>query len=200
MLRRQELALGETASRITFLIGALVLLAHACAILLFTRADRWQIHTAGPEASMSVVEIVTLRGGTLIRPPAVSAVKVMRLATPLLRLPALAELVPEVPSPPAGAHTTGAITPPHPAEGAQPDPRPFAERAGVPAGAGATIVLRVEVRGDGTVGRVAVDVSSGHRRRDLQAVAYARAMRWIGGSKDGRPAVLWVRYGVRLDA
>ena len=146
---------------------------------------------------MSVVEITLWNRAAVIRPP---AVKVMRLATPLLRLPALAELVPEVPPPPEEAHPTGAITPPHPAEGAQPDPKSFAERAGVSAGIGATVVLRVEVRADGTVGRVAVDVSSGHRRIDRQAIVYVRAMRWIGGSDGGHPAALWVRYGVRFDA
>lgn len=87
---------------------------------------------------------------------------------------------------------------PHPAEYAI-DQTPFARRAGLQAGQGATVVLRVEVLGSGDVGRVELDVSGGTAEIDSAAVAYAHALPWVGGMIDGLPATMWIRLGVRLE-
>jgi TonB family protein len=92
----------------------------------------------------------------------------------------------------------GRVTPPHPADVQVIDTGKFARRAGLPLGSGITVVLRVEVRADGAVGRVAVDVSGGNPRIDAAAIEYVRAMRWIGGRVDDEPEALWVRWGVSL--
>lgn len=78
------------------------------------------------------------------------------------------------------------------------DPAPFARRAGLQAGQGATVVLRVEILGSGEVGRVEVEVSGGSEVIDRAAIEFVRALTWEGGMVDGRPTALWVRQGVRL--
>jgi TonB family protein len=97
------------------------------------------------------------------------------------------------------AQLGGRITPPRPADDQPISPREFARRAGVRPGIGATVVLRVEVRGNGAVGQVAVDVSGGTALVDKAAIACVRAMRWVAGQRDGQPQTLWVRWGVRFD-
>jgi len=92
----------------------------------------------------------------------------------------------------------GRITPPVPMAPML-DIAPFAQRAGLAERAGATVVLRVEVRGDGIVGRVDVEVSGGSAQVDQAAIAYVRAMTWVGGRKSGKPETLWVRWGVHLE-
>ena len=79
------------------------------------------------------------------------------------------------------------------------DPTPFARRAGLAEGQGATAVLRVEVYGTGDIGRVEVDVSGGSEQINEAAVSYVRSLSWSGGMIDGKPATIWVRIGVRLD-
>jgi TonB family protein len=88
---------------------------------------------------------------------------------------------------------------PH-AENGSLDSSPFARAAGLRPGEGATVVLRVEVLGSGDVGRVEIDVSGGSADIDRAAVAYARLLPWVGGMIDGRPATLWIRWGVRLES
>jgi hypothetical protein len=61
------------------------------------------------------------------------------------------------------------------------------------------VVLRVEVRGSGAIGRVEIDVSGGSTRVDQAAIAYVRTLEWVGGRVDDHPETLWVRWGVRLD-
>ena len=90
-------------------------------------------------------------------------------------------------------------TPPRPDDGA-PDASGYARDAGLPPGNGATVVLRIEVLGTGELGRIEVDVSGGRREIDQAAIAYARAMPWIGGMVDGRRESMWIRWGVRLQA
>jgi TonB family protein len=93
---------------------------------------------------------------------------------------------------------SGITVPPHPDDASPIDAAPFARQAGLHEKAGATVVLRVEVLGNGAVGRVEVDVSGGNRRIDQAAIAYVRAMKWVGGRLDDQPQTLWVRWGVRL--
>jgi TonB family protein len=97
------------------------------------------------------------------------------------------------------ARSGGVTTPPRPAETQSVSASEFSRGSGLRQGTGATVVLRVEVRSTGTVGRVEVDVSGGNRRVDQAAIAYVRAMQWVGGRVDDRPETLWIRWGVRLD-
>ena len=87
--------------------------------------------------------------------------------------------------------------PPHP-DDAVVDPVPFAREAGLSPGEGATVVLRLEVLGTGELGRVEVDVSGGTLEIDRSAIAYVKALPWLGGMIDGRPSIIWIRWGVRL--
>ena len=95
--------------------------------------------------------------------------------------------------------SSGPTVPPHPDETFTLNAATFARQAGLQGGFGATVVVRVEVRGTGEVGRVEVDVSGGSRRVDRAAVAYVRALKWIGGRVGNEPQTLWIRWGVRLD-
>jgi hypothetical protein len=79
-----------------------------------------------------------------------------------------------------------------------PESRPFAVKAGLLLGQGATVVLRVEVLDDNEVGRIVVEVSGGSPEIDVAAIDYARAMPWIGAVVDGKPVPMEVRYAVRL--
>ncbi|HWS69790.1 MAG TPA: energy transducer TonB [Steroidobacteraceae bacterium] len=93
---------------------------------------------------------------------------------------------------------SGRITPPVPTDTFV-DTSPFVKQTGLQKGSGVTVVLRVEVRGSGEVARVAVEVSGGTPEVDQAAIAYVRAMKWIGGFKDDKPETLWIRWGVRFD-
>jgi outer membrane biosynthesis protein TonB len=72
-------------------------------------------------------------------------------------------------------------------------------QAGISPGAGVTVVLRLEVRGDGTVSQVQIDVSGGAHLIDEAAIAYVHAVKWVGGRIDDKPESIWIRWGVRLD-
>jgi TonB family protein len=88
---------------------------------------------------------------------------------------------------------------PHPAD-ASVDATPFVRQAGLRPGEGATVVVRLEVLETGDVGQVEIDVSGGTPEIDRAAIAYAKSWPWTGGLIDGKPATIWVRWGVRLQA
>ena len=81
-----------------------------------------------------------------------------------------------------------------------PDSKPFAIQAGLSSGQGATVVLRIEVLDDNEAGRIVVEVSGGSAAIDTAAIAFARAMPWIGAVVDGKPVPMEVRYAVHLQA
>jgi len=110
-------------------------------------------------------------------------------------LPKLSDVVERTIAPQSSGHTV----PPYPAESQAVRAAEFAHGAGLNYGSGATVVLRVEVHGGGLVGRVEIDASSGNRRIDQAAVAYVRALKWVGGRIDDKPETIWIRWGVRLD-
>jgi TonB family protein len=85
-------------------------------------------------------------------------------------------------------------------EGEAIDSAPYARAAGLAAGTGATVVLRLEILDSGEVGRVEVEVSGGADAIDQAAIAYVRVLPWAGGMIDGRPASMWIRWGVRLQS
>jgi hypothetical protein len=45
-----------------------------------------------------------------------------------------------------------------------------------------------------------VEISGGSAAVEAAAIAYARAMPWIGAVVDGKPVVMEVRYAVHLQA
>ena len=102
------------------------------------------------------------------------------------------------PMAPADTRSTGHTIPPHP-ENPLIDTKPFAQRAGLSPGVGATVVLRVEVQANSVVGQVQVEVSGGTPKVDEAAIAYVRMLKWIGGRVDNQPETLWIRWGVRFD-
>jgi len=97
------------------------------------------------------------------------------------------------------ATRSGTTTPPRPVEPV-PDSRAFAIPAGLSPGSSVTVVLRIEVLGNGTIGQVQVEVSGGAHSVDEAAIAYVHALKWIGGSINDRPETIWIRWGVTLDA
>ena len=120
----------------------------------------------------------------------------------MLKLPA-DSLLSEIPIPELDRPTTlmaGVGTMAPRPEGELGDPSPFAQRAGLAEGEGATVVLRVEVYGSGDVGRIEVDVSGGSEPVNAAAISYVRSLPWSGGRVDGQPATMWIRWGVRLQA
>lgn len=78
--------------------------------------------------------------------------------------------------------------------------QPYLQQAGLSAGEGATVVLRVEVLESGDPGRIEIDASSGSRKIDQAAVDYARTQHWYAGRVNGAPHSMWIRWGVRLQA
>jgi TonB family protein len=78
------------------------------------------------------------------------------------------------------------------------DPASFARRAHLLPGRAVTVVLRVEVTADGTVGAADVIRSSGNRAADAAAVDYALALRWIPGTIDHQPKAVRVSLPVTL--
>jgi hypothetical protein len=111
--------------------------------------------------------------------------------------PEIVVLLPQE-APHATAQSHGITIPPTPLE-PLPDPKAFAVQAGISPGAGVTVVLRLEVRGDGTVSQVQIDVSGGSRLIDEAAIAYVHAIKWVGGRIDDKSESVWIRWGVRLD-
>jgi TonB family protein len=83
---------------------------------------------------------------------------------------------------------------------AQPDMSAYVRQASLPRGAGATVVLRIEVLESGEPGRILVDASSGSRQIDQAAIDYARTLHWNAGRVNGTAQAIWIRWGVRLQA
>jgi TonB family protein len=110
-------------------------------------------------------------------------------------LPILGDMV----EPTVFPQSSGRTTPPRPSDAQSISTSEFAGISGLLKGSGATVVLRVEVHGNGVVGRVEVDVSGGSRKVDQAAIAFVRGLKWVGGCVDDKPETLWIRWGVRLD-
>ena len=78
--------------------------------------------------------------------------------------------------------------------------QPYLQQAGLTAGAGATVVLRIEVLESGDPGRIEIDASSGRPQVDQAAVSFARIQHWYAGRVNGTARRMWIRWGVRLQA
>lgn len=169
-----------------------IVIAHAAVVALGVAMPGERVPVPETESLVTVFiqpKIVVSRGPSVARP----AIRVPR-AAPLQN----DVTIPEVARPTLEIVGVGTMAP-RPADMSI-DPAPFAQRAGLRAGDGATVVLRVEVLASGEIGRAEVEVSGGSDGIDRAAVAYARALAWIGGMVDGHPSTIWVRWGVRLQA
>lgn len=76
------------------------------------------------------------------------------------------------------------------------DPRrglsePVYPSAAIRMGQTGTVILSVQVLGNGRIGEVRIEQSSGHPRLDDAAVREARRWRLIPGTQDGAPATMW---------
>jgi TonB family protein len=58
------------------------------------------------------------------------------------------------------------------------------------------VILRIEVKEDGSVGAVQIERGSGNTRADETAVQYARELRWVPGRSAGRPVTMTIRFPV----
>ncbi|MDR7532433.1 MAG: TonB family protein [Armatimonadota bacterium] len=115
--------------------------------------------------------------------------------------------MPPASRPPAGAPRAPTLTPPVPVDLAPPHypgpSRMVVEAPGVVASArvepaDARVRLRLVVLADGTVGSVAVALSSGRADLDAAALRAARAWRFLPARRDGVPVdsvvLIWVLF------
>ena len=183
-------ALRRNNANLTILIG--VTAAHAAALYLVAA---FPSEIAHPVETDSLV-VVNIR-------PRIVVSRLPTVPPPPIRLPKDIPIAVDLPIPDFAQPTLAVLgvgtMPPRPDELAI-DPAPFARRAGLATGQGATVVLRVEVLGSGDIGRIEIDVSGGTPEIDREAIAYATALQWVGGMVDGQPASMWIRWGVRLQA
>jgi TonB family protein len=80
------------------------------------------------------------------------------------------------------------------------DIAPYIRQAALLPGEGVTVVLRIEVLATGEPGHIEIDVSSGSGQVDQAAIGYARIQHWYAGRINGVRKVMWIRWGVRLQA
>ncbi len=78
------------------------------------------------------------------------------------------------------------------------NPATFAHRAGLAAGQPASIVLTIEVLPDGTAGAIEVARAYDDPAVDAAAIAYARQLRWIPGTKNRHAESMRVNLPVTL--
>lgn len=78
------------------------------------------------------------------------------------------------------------------------DPTPFASGAGLAPGQSVTVVLVIEVLMDGFTGSTDVAKGSGNSAADAAAIAYARTLHWVPGTKDHRALSTLIRLPVTL--
>jgi TonB family protein len=178
------------------LIAVSVGLAH---LAMIGTVDRFAGRHEGVEpdtpsaALMSVTILSTQRttlGDVLPRP---------QLLSPAVEVPTLTEFDFEEPEADEVPGIIGAASAPHPLlEPPATIAAWHAARAGLIAGESVTVVLSVEVLSDGSVGQVSVQSSSGNRSADLEAIAFARDMRWFPGTLHRQALAMRVQYSVTL--
>jgi TonB family protein len=78
------------------------------------------------------------------------------------------------------------------------DPAVFARRAGLAEKQPASLVLTIEVLPDGRTGTVWMTRGSGNPAADEAAVAYARSLRWIPGTRDHHAEPMRVSLPITL--
>ena len=176
------------------LMFSLILTAHVVVTLLVTRVaapEPAATPTVSPEIVSFLVRprvIISTSSGATLPPirlpeeaPIAFSADLSDILRPTLLVAGVGTMAPRPASTPA-------------------DTERYARAAGLLAGQGATVVLRVEVLPTGDVGRVEIDVSCGESRVDSAAVAYIRSLAWIPGMVDGEPVTLWLRWPVRIQA
>jgi hypothetical protein len=172
------------------LLGIVVAHAAVMALVIAMPGERVRVPETEPLVSVFIRPRVIVSREPSVAPPAIRVPK----ASPVV----FEAVIPETVRPTIEVLGIGTMSP-RPAD-VTVDPAPFAQRAGLSPGDGATVVMRVEVLGTGDLGRIEVEVSGGTPRVDQEAIAYVRSIPWIGGLVDGQPTTLWVRWGVRLQS
>lgn len=89
---------------------------------------------------------------------------------------------------------------PHLARVQTADPTAFALRAHLPPGRPTTVILRLEVTPEGSVGSADVVSTSNNAAADAAAVDYALELRWVPGTVDRKPVRMRIRFPVTLVA
>lgn len=123
---------------------------------------------------------------------------IVRLSSVSLALPTLIDVVFEDPDADTIPGIIAATSAPQPLRSAVVEHSAYALRAGLTPGESVTIVLSVEVLADGSVGQVSVQSSSGNPSVDLEAIALARAVRWVPGTLHRHAISMRVQYSVTL--
>jgi outer membrane biosynthesis protein TonB len=76
--------------------------------------------------------------------------------------------------------------------------KPYAEQAGLSAGAAVTILLAIEVQADGTAGEITVISGPKDSMIEMAAIEYARALKWIPGTLGRHPQAMRINFPVTL--
>lgn len=94
------------------------------------------------------------------------------------------------------AGVIASVSVPHLARVQRVEPATFARRAQLPPGLTLTVLLRIEVRQDGSVGAVDIVRTSGNATADGAAIAYALKLRWVPGTEGHSPKTMRVNFPV----
>jgi TonB family protein len=195
--RLQARSVGITRSRLVSaaLIAAIIVLHVAGVALLERSTPAFAKRSASSEATVMAVILPKIREGAGDDLPNLSTL-VVQLHDPFADLhieqPQINFEVVRNSSALSAAPTLVGL--------AQPDMSAYVRQASLPRGAGATIVLRIEVLESGDPGQILIDTSSGSQQTDQAAIDYARTLHWNAGRVNGTVHAIWIRWAVRLQA
>jgi hypothetical protein len=182
--------------RIRVILGAVVIALHFAVLKLFTTASdsrqRYIPATALVATGFVIASFdeparipsrsITLASPNLIRPT-------VHVDPPRLRIAEDSLNSSPIPMPPftmARPDTSGGLQ------------AALVKTTSLAVGRTVTIVLRLEVRVDGSVGKVLADEGSVSPKLMAEAIAHARKMRWIPATILGTPTTLIIRYPLVL--
>jgi len=174
------------------LAGGTVILAHAVALaVLISPPPASQSRRQGQDMTATLVEIAD-QSATWDTVPLPD----IQLVTPTLDADSLKIVSFEDPEEDSGV--VGSASSPRLSRLQYVRPEFFARKVGVRLPQ--TVVLAVLVLEDGRVGDVQVTRSTGNAAVDAAAVEYARALRWIPGTKDHQPRAMRISFPVILSS
>jgi TonB family protein len=122
------------------------------------------------------------------------------LSLPHPTLPTLVDITFEDPDADLVPGVIAPTSAPYPDPSGGVDASAFAIQAGLVPGESVTIILQVNVLPDGSAGAIALQSSSGNPSADSEAIAFARALRWIPGTLQRRAVSMLIQYAVTLTA
>jgi TonB family protein len=173
------------------LTGAIVLLAHVAAFsLILSPTSSHQSPRPSASISAFMVEIADQRATDTVPLPDI------KFLTPTVNTDTLVSVKFEDLE--DDTAVVGSASSPRLSRVQMARPEFFARKVGVKLRQPATVVLAILVLADGRVGEVQVTRSSGRVDVDAAAMDYARALRWIPGTKEHQPQAMRISFPVIL--